>query len=331
MHEEKKYEILGIGNPLMDQLIPVKESFLAQVPGTKGGMLPVDYHTLVRIMKNSGAKPTTVAGGSCANAIKGLANLGISCGLSGKLGSDIFASNYLKGLANLRITSCCLSSPTPTGQVLCLITPDGQRTCRAYLGASHEFTGDELDPEIFEGVSLVHIEGYSLLNHRLTLRAMELAKAAKAKVSFDLASFEITRAFSKSLPKLLARYVDILFANQDEVKELIRGDPFKGCSYLKDITDISVVFLGKDGCCIGHGNRVFHSPALSVPVVDTTGAGDLFASGFLYGYRNKRPIEQCAAYGNLVASEVIQVVGAEIPKERWKFIKEQLGEKQHSQ
>ena len=194
----------------------------------------------------------------------------------------------------------------------------------SFLGAGAEMKPDDLDPDYFKGVSLVHIEGYSLLVEGLTDKAMQLSKAAGAKVSFDLASFEITRTYKEKIIALLSHYVDIVFANTDETHALTLLGPEKGCMILKDLCDTAVVSMGKEGCWVGTSQDLNYCPAIKTIPEDTTGAGDLFASGFLHGYLSGHSVEECARYGALTASEVIQVIGAELPPEAWARIKAAL-------
>jgi sugar/nucleoside kinase (ribokinase family) len=316
----KEIEILGVGSPFMDQVIEVSEEFLSTVPGSKGGMEIVDYPVLCDIIQRSGKTPTTIAGGSAANTIKGLSNLGHKCALVGSIGTDPLGTLFLERLKSLGIVSYLHASPLPTSQLVSLVTPDGQRTFRDFLGASTLTNAETLHPEYFTHVKLVHIEGYSLLNKGLTKKAMELAKEAGTMVSFDLASFEIVQGFKDSILQLLKEYVDIVFANADEIRMLTQLSPDKGCEFLKDLCKIAVVLLGKEGCIVGKGREIRHCPAYPVTPVDTTGAGDLFASGFLHGYLQGASIQECAHYGAITGQAVVQVLGAEIPQAKWRKI-----------
>lgn len=319
-----EYEILGLGAPLIDQVIEVKDHFLEQVTGFKGGMQLINYSTLLTILKSSGTVPSITTGGSSANTIKGLANLGRQCAIVGKIGTDEMGKKIMKMLKEHGIKSLCLQTSTPTGQVLCLITPDRERTMRTFPGASKEMSPNDLNPGMFEGVRLVHIEGYTILNEGLAARAMELAKAAGAIVSFDLASFEIVNTYKRQLVNLLSKHVDILFGNAQETYALTGAEPHKACKLLKDLCDISVVLMGRAGCWVGHENETFLCPAFPVEVVDTTGAGDFFISGFLHGYLQGHSLEECARYGSILGSAIVGVKGAELPSHLWDKIKSQL-------
>ncbi len=317
-------EALGIGAPFVDYIIEVSNEQLVQLAGSKGGMVAVDYPTLLNIIEEAGGNRSSVFfGGSGANTIKGLAHLGCRCGLIGRIGTDTAGKNFLEQMESLGVKSFLRHTETPTGQVVCLITPDQERTMRSFFGASQEMSEKDLDPAVFEGVRLVHIEGYSLLKGSLVQRAMAVAKEAGARVSFDLGSFELVHAYKPLIIDLI-KYVDILFANRDEVYALTQLDPQKGCDVLKDLCEIAVVLTGPEGCWIGRHDRRMHHPAFRVEAIDSTGAGDLFASGFLYGFLQGRSLDECAYYGSLTGAAAVQVRGAEIPDERWNEIKKLL-------
>lgn len=322
--KSQPYEILGIGAPILDQIIFVEDSFLDFIPGEKGGMVPIQYETLLRIIRMSGSEPKVITGGSCSNTIKGLSSLGIRCALVGKIGSDLAADFYLKSIISHKILPLYLKSSTPTAQVACLITPDGERTCRAYLGAAQEIQAEELKPEMFQGVKLVHIEGYALMYGSLVERAMQLAKDAGAKISLDLASFEIAKQYKERIIHLISRYTNVVFANELEAKELTKMDVEKGARFLKDLCETLVILRGKEGGMVLQQDKELHYEAFPAKAIDTTGAGDLFASGFLYGYLQGSSLEECARYGALTGSHVVEIIGAEIPIPSWEKIKTQI-------
>lgn len=326
MSTDQSHEIIGIGSPFIDHIIEVSEELLTQIPGAKGGMVAVDYQTLIQLLADMGGhQPALILGGSGANTIKGLANLGHRCALIGRIGRDVMGKRFLEHLEEIGVTSFLQHSDTPTAQVVCLVTPDRERTMRSFLGASQEMTGKDLDPAVFKGARLVHIEGYSLFKESLTQRAMELAKEAGAKISFDLGSFEVVQAFQSTIIELLARYVDIVFANVDETRQLTRLDPEKGCGVLSDLCSTAVILAGKEGCWIGNRNRQIKVPAFPVEPIDSTGAGDLFASGFLHGYLQGRSLEECARYGALAGAAVVQVFGVNLTPEHWQQLKTKMG------
>ena len=253
-----QYRILGIGAPCLDYVLMVDQDFLDSIPGSKNGMQPVDYPTFQSIIKSSGVSPILVAGGSACNTIKGLALLGQKCAILGKIGTDDAARFILDRLKAIGVISFFLTSTIPTAQVASLVSEDGSRTFRTFLGASSEMDAQDLSDDYFKGVSLVHIEGYSLVNGTLTIEAMKMAKKADAKVSFDLASFELALQHNTQIKEFLP-LVDVLFANEQEVEALTGKDPELGCHEIKKNVKVSVVFLEKRGVLWGvkKGSSIF--------------------------------------------------------------------------
>lgn len=319
-------DALGVGALLADQIVHVTDELLSKLPGKKGGMETVDHQTLTELLRLTNPTSPLFPGGSCANVIRSLAHLGRKCALIGKIGNDDIGNALLKNLQILGIETLYTRGFTPTGQVVSFVTPDGERTCRSYLGAQQEITPKDLIPEQFENVKIVHIEGYNLLYPGLAECAMQYAKNAGAKISFDLASFEIVEAYKDQILELLSQFVDICFANELETRLLTGKALQEGCAELKKFCPLAVVSKGKDGCWIGHEKTVLHYPAYPIEhPLDTTGAGDLFAAGFLHGYLSSKPLEVCADYGALLGAAVVQVQGTVLPEEQWRLLAEQLG------
>ncbi len=314
--------ILGIGAPILDHIVQVDESFIREIEGAKGGMEFISLATFNQLLKKTGKAPIFIAGGSSTNTIKGLAEFGHQCSITGKLADDESGRQLLSTLEKLGVTPLYLKSETATGLSLCLITPDNERTLRTFSGAALEMTGADLKESWFDGKDLIHIEGYTLVNDGLTSRAMELAKKAGAKVSFDLSSFEITARYKKEITFHLANHVDILFANRQEAETFTGlSDPEQAVSHLAKICSIAVVFMGDRGGYVAKGSEKIHYPAFKTNPLDSTGAGDLFASGFLHGILSGHTLEQAAWLGARTASAVVGVYGAEIPKEKWSAVK----------
>lgn len=324
MKQSSQYDILGIGAPVVDHIIKVEEEFVDSLEGGKGGMLVINYHTLSEILEKFGGEATLLAGGSGANTIKGLAHLGHSTALWGKIGNDVTGQIFTQSIEEANIAPLLLHSHTPTAHALCLVTPDGERTMRTYLGASLEMYAEDLTPDIFRGVKLVHFEGYNLLKGDLTLEAMKLAKSEGALISIDLASYEIVHSHHDLIKELLQNFVDIVIANADEAWALLGLPPEESCRALNSLCETAVVLFGEGGCWVSQSGTPIHGAPFPAKPVDTTGAGDLFASGFLHAYLKGYPIEECAKLGNRTGSAVVQVLGAEIPPVSWELIKPHL-------
>lgn len=321
MIQHHPYHVLGVGAACMDLLICVNDDFLLHVPGEKGGSQSIEIEKLNQILSYSPLTPNVATGGSCANTIKGLASLNEKCALLSHIGSDVLGEHFSHYMKKMGIVGLFSKSSGPTSRVLCLITPDGQRTMRFCAGCSEEMSDFFLHPDYFKGVKLVHLDAYTLRNGHLTRRAMQLAKEAHAKVSIDLSSFEIIREFHPLLLELIPQYADIVFANEDEIVTLTgQISPQEGCLKLQEMCSIAVVLMGKEGCLVGHQGQIMHSPAYPTQVVDSTGAGDFFASGFLYGCLHDYPLIKCARLGNLLGHAIVEVQGTELPAEKWQAI-----------
>ncbi len=318
------YEVLGIGAACIDLLIQVNDDFVRLVSNEKGGEQLIDFEGLNKIVQDSGVEPKVAIGGSCANAIKGLASLGMRCALLSQIGSD-HSGNYIEQYMRKKgVIPLFSTSNQPTALTLCLITPDGQRTMRFFEGCSREMSEKCVSLADVKGVKIVHMEAYCLRNQFLIEKVAHIAKEMHVQVSLDLSSFEIVHQYHQRINQLLTQYVDIAFANQDEIKALTGLSPYEGCWQLQKMCPIAVVLMGEEGCLIGCQGKVFKNPAFPTQVVDTTGAGDLFASGFLYGYLQGFSLKECASLGNLLGSCAVEVMGADIPEEKWLSIRQTL-------
>lgn len=321
MTKSPNYEILGIGAPVVDHIIRVSDEFIEHIGGGKGGMVAINYATLENILKEVGEEATLTAGGSSANTIKGLTHYGNKCAFMGKLGKDTTGAVFSESMRLQGVKTLLTASKTlPTAHSLCLVTPDGDRTMRTYLGASQEMDHNDLNDAMFENVKLVHLEGYNLLRGSLVEEAMRRGKEAGALISLDLASYEIVKLYQSRILTLISSYADIVIANADEAMALTGLNPEKSCEMIQTLVDTAVVLIGDKGCWAGRGNTIVHSPAFKVKAIDSTGAGDLFSSGFLHGYLKGLSLEECAALGNKTGSAVVQVLGAEVPSVRWQKI-----------
>ena len=280
-------------------------------------MEPIDYHDMEKIIQLSGGKAVSVPGGSTSNMLRALASFGQRCAIVGKVGTDEMGQRYVQSMTELEITPRLAETSTHTSIVLSMVTPDGERTMRTFMGASAEFHPNELDPSDFEGVQLFHVEGYSFYNEGLTERAMRLAKNAGAKVSLDLSSFEVVRIFKEPILHCLHTFVDIVLANEQEVRELSGFyEEEEGCDFLGEFCETVVVMMGKRGGWVRHVDKKIRYPAVVVTPIDTTGAGDVFTSGFLHGYLCDFDLKEAARLGAMAASMVVQEIGAYVPREK---------------
>lgn len=316
--------LLGVGSPLLDILVRVDDAFLATIPGEKGGMLMVDADFQQSVLARLPGNPQRVPGGSAGNTVFALARLGLDVAMFGKLGKDANGDFYRARFRELGGSDAefAVTGEAPTGTCLSLITPDAERTMRSCLAASLLLRIDEAEKVDFSAYDWVYIEGYMLYSAVLPT-VMRRAKEAGCRIGLDLASFEVVRDFREDLPDILRNYVDIVLANEEEASALFdRLTTEEQLDRLASWCDIAAIKLGRRGSLIRRGNETAKVPALLVAEpVDTTAAGDLWAAGFLYGVLRERPLAEAAWYGSLVSSEVVKVVGSELPEPVWSDIK----------
>ncbi|MDM8524044.1 adenosine kinase [Desulfococcaceae bacterium HSG8] len=325
---EKNKIIAGIGSALIDILINETDDFLEKAGASKGGMIYVENDFIDQVVAQTENKPSVVPGGSACNTIIGVGKLGGSARFVGKLGEDESGKFFETDLKNNHVAPVLFTSSSPTGRVLSIITPDAQRSMLTYLGASSEIQPDEVTDQCFEGASIVHLEGYQLFNREVTLKALNAAKNAGARISLDLASFTVVEASKDILGTLVNDFVDILIANEDEAHAFTgHDDEMKALEALSEKSDIAVLKVGKRGSLVSQAGRVITVEPKGIEtggVIDTTGAGDLWASGFLFGLVNGYSLEKCGELGSMCGYEVCRVVGASIPEQGWERIRKLL-------
>ena len=256
-------------------------------------------------------------GGSAANTVHGIAKLGGRCGYIGKISEDEFGNFYVEDFRNNNINTHFYYSETGTGHATGLISPDSERTFGTYLGAAMELTAEEMTHEIFRDYGILHIEGYLVQNHALIEAAMSIAKQNGLLVSIDMASFNIVEANIDFLHRIIREYVDIVFANEEEATSLTGKNPKEALLEIAEMCSIAVVKLGAHGSMIKSGDRIIHINAISAKSIDTTGAGDIYAAGFLYALTENLDLEVAGKIGSLLAGNVVEIIGAKITDETW--------------
>lgn len=318
--------ILGIGNALIDVLIFISDSAVLQKFGfPKGSMTLVDSVLSAEIKKETSSFNRIVqTGGSAANTVHGIAKLGGRCGYIGKISDDEYGQFYLNDFKENGIETHFFYSTTGTGHATGLITPDSERTFGTYLGAAMELTAEEMTSDIFRNYDIVHIEGYLVQNHRLIEAAMKTAKENGLLVSLDLASFNIVGENLDFLHRIIGEYVDIVFANEEEALAFTGKEPAAALNEIAQLCDISIVKLGAKGSLIKQGNKTIEISAIPAKSIDTTGAGDIYASGFLYALAQNLDLETAGHIGSLLAGKVVEVMGAKIPSEIWEQLYPQI-------
>ena len=322
-------KIIGLGNAIVDMMTKLpNEDFLKDNNLQKGGMFLVEEDTINKVLeKTKDLSPVQTSGGSAANTIHGLAKLGSPVAYIGKVGEDKIGQFFVEDLKNSGIETKLFYSKTPSGLAAALITPDSERTFATYLGAAVEMTPDDITEDLFDGYDILHIEGYLVFNQALIEKALKTAKAKGLLISIDMASFNVVEANLDFLKDMLAKYVDIVFANEEESKSFTNLEPKEACEAIAKDVLISVVKIGKDGAYIKEGNNeIIHAPAFKANSIDTTGAGDSYASGFLYGYTNGASHYNSSRIGALIAGNIIENLGAKMPNEQWNKIMPQIKE-----
>jgi sugar/nucleoside kinase (ribokinase family) len=318
--------IVGIGSALVDILIHEDDSFIEKTGAVKGGMTLVDNTWIEQTLALGSGTATIVAGGSACNTIVGVGQLGGKARFVGKCGADKWGRQYENDIVQQNVDPVLLQSDSPTGRVLSVITPDAQRTMFTCLGASAEARPEEITAGIFADAAVVHVEGYLLFNSELIRAALDAAKEAGALISLDLASFTVVEQSLELLERLVADYVDILIANEDEAR-VFTGEPEdkEALRALSQKANVAVLKVGPRGSHIAHGGEVVHIQSMGDgTALDTTGAGDLWAAGFLFGLVNGYELEKCGRLGSACGYEVCQVIGAHVPEEGWNRINELL-------
>jgi sugar/nucleoside kinase (ribokinase family) len=321
-------KVLGLGNALVDVLISIEnDDILKQLNLPRGSMQLVDEHFLSMATEaTKGLKQNIAAGGSAANTINGLANVGIPCSFIGKISNDKFGEYYHDDMVKNRIEPILLKGKAQTGRATVFISKDSERTFGTYLGSAIEMVPDELTPELFDGYSYFHIEGYLVQNHDLVRKAMQLAHAKGVKISLDLASYNVVEANRDFLKEMIEKYVNILFANEEEAKAFTGKTPEESLHEIAKLVDIAVVKLGSKGSMIKRNNEVYNVGVIKVNPVDTTGAGDLYAAGFLYGLAKNLPLDKCGRIGAILSGKVIEFVGPKMDVNTWKDINKMIKE-----
>lgn len=312
-------KIIGIGNALVDLLVRLPdETLIKELNVKKGSMELVNKEFIAEVVNRTyNLEKKQVSGGSAANTIYGAASLGGDTGFIGTIGNDDFGVVFTENLKNSGITPYMFIGEGETGVAGSLITPDSERTMTTFLGAAGNISTSQINETLLNQYQLIHVEGYLVFNRELIEFTAQLAKKCGLKVSLDLASFNVVEANVEFLKDLIRNYVDIVFANEDEAKALTGKSPEDALNEIAAISEIAVVKTGKNGSMVKSGTDRFDIPAIEANVIDTTGAGDLYAGGFLYGISRGLSLEKCGHIGALLAGKVIEQIGAKIPAEIW--------------
>jgi len=310
-----------MGNALVDILIRIEnDDFLKSQNLPKGSMQLIDVQAASALAEATNALDRTfVSGGSAANTIFALSRLGVETAFIGKISDDEYGKAFSSDMMQHDVHPFLIvnKSEKMSGFCTALISPDGERTMATYLGVASELNADDISDEFFREYDILHIEGYLLQNQDLIEKAIVTAKKHGLEVSLDLASYNIVEENRDFLHKIIENHVDIVFANEEEATAFSQTSIEDSLSYIAEKTRIAVVKVGSKGSFIvknGQKESILPYPA---NCIDTTGAGDLYASGFLYAYVKGYSLQRCGKTGSYLAARIVEEIGTKFPHEKW--------------
>lgn len=322
--EIMKRRVIGIGNALTDMLVNLSnDNVLTEYQLARGSMSLVDSRLQTDISKSVAGCPYSLSlGGSAANTIRAMARLGIEVGFIGKVGYDETGDFYEQALRNIGVAPYILRSEHKSGKCVSLVSADGERTLVTHLGAAADLQAEDIDADVFEGYDYLYIEGYLVQDHELIRTTAQRAKERGIKVAIDLASFNVVEENCDFLHDIVERYVDIVFANEDEARAFSgEAEPNDALNYIGRMCELAVVKIGMRGALIKRGEEVIHVGIMAAAKrVDTTGAGDFYAAGFMAGLCSGLTLRQCGTLGAIAAGKVIEIVGTTLSDEAWSDI-----------
>ena len=308
-------KILGIGNAIVDVICKVNDSFIEQNNLTKSTMkLIFDENEFKNLLTNLNIEKT-VSGGSVANSIVGLSQLGDKVGFIGKVSDDEFGSKYEEGLKkeNVNYFYSKKKEELPTGTCLILVTPDSERTMCTFLGTAGKINENDVNPDVIKKSDVIFLEGY-LWDEGDPKKAFDKAINNANKVAMSLSDQFCVDRHKSDFLNLVKNKLDITFANEQEITSLIEAKDFNEVvNFSKQLNKLMVITRGSKGAIAINGEEVAECGVQkNLKIVDLTGAGDLFAAGFLHGYINKLPTLECLEKGTEMSSKVIQQIGARL-------------------
>ena len=307
-------KILGIGNAIVDVLCKVNDEFLEKNSLIKSTMKLVDETEFKKLLSSIHIEET-ISGGSVANSIVGLSQLGNNVGFIGKINNDSLGTKYEEGLIkeNVKYHYKKKNEVLPTGTCLILITPDSERTMCTFLGTAGKINDADVDNQIIKNSEIIFLEGY-LWDEGGPKKAFNKAISSANKVAMSLSDLFCVERHKKDFLNLVKNKLDIIFANEQEILSLIDSDSFdEAISFSKEIKKTIVITRGSKGAISIKNNEILECSAKpNLNVIDLTGAGDLFAAGYLHGYINNLSSKDCLMKGTELSAKIIQKIGARI-------------------
>ncbi len=325
-----RFDVLGIGNAIVDVLTNVNDDFLRDEGLTKGSMTLVSEEEAASLYAKLG-QCIECSGGSAGNTVAGLASMGARASYIGKIRDDQLGSVFRHDISAQGATfstSSALEGPA-TAHCLVLVTPDAERTMCTYLGACVNLTEDDIDPDTVRASGISYLEGYLWDPEpakNAFRKAIKITHDAGNKTSLSLSDAFCVGRHHKEFLNLVKNDIDILFANEEEIKMLYGTDDVsEAAKQAQEDCEIAAITLGAKGCIVTSKDEIGYVQSRNVnKLIDTTGAGDLFAAGFLYGLTKDKSVGECGAIGNLLAGEVITHMGARPDIDLKKFVEQNV-------
>ena len=321
-------KVLGIGNALLDVLLRLEnDNTLDEIGIRKGAMDLIEESQMKAIHRAQvGLIRSEAPGGSVCNTMRAMACLGGKVGYIGKVGTDTNGNFYENAIRKAGVTPHIIRVEGISGTSTILISPDSERSMATFLGPAATLSATEIPDETFTEYDCIYIEGYLIANEALFLPVLQRAKKAGLQIALDLSNFNVVNGFKGLLSEVIPQYVNILFSNESEAECYTGLHAEKAVRKISEQVDISVVMIGKRGALAGSKGEVIAVPALGQNPIDTTGAGDNFAAGFLYGLTKNTSLTQAAQIGSLLAGCVVETIGPQIPDEQWPHIMSKANE-----
>jgi sugar/nucleoside kinase (ribokinase family) len=250
--------------------------------------------------------------------------LGADTGFIGSIGRDDTGDFFENDMKKAGVNTLLIRRDSVTGTAVALVTRDTERTFATHLGAAVELSEDDFEPVLFEDYDILYLEGYLITDFKVIDTACRIARENKMLIALDLSSYNVVEGFLDQFKEIIEKYVDILFANEQEAKAFTGREPEKALTMLSELSEIVILKVGAEGSWVKSKDELIKISAFPVQCIDTTGAGDLYAAGFLYGFSHGMNLEKCGILGSLMAGRVIEIVGARMDKEKFNEIKNEI-------
>lgn len=315
----KSPSVLGVGNALVDIMIALEDDrILRQFGLPKGSMTLVDSILSESIFRATGQWHRSITtGGSAANTIHTLANLGASCGYVGKISHDELGKIFEDEFTRQGVFTHLFYNHTGTGRVMAMVTPDSERTMATCLGAAAELKPDIFTVDLVKPYQYLYVEGYLVQDRNLIETILKTGHEAGLTVAVDLSSYNIVEQNRELLHDLIVNYVDLVFANEEEAFAYTGLHPEEAVAAISYQCKLAIVKTGEKGSLVRTGGSTLKIEPVQARAIDTTGAGDCYSAGFLYGMSKGLTLRQCGNIASLISSKVVEILGAKIPEVLW--------------